>query len=215
MTDSTHHVVVLDCNIILNLAQHFGGAFTSEEVNRLLSAHRSETTVREPVRNAARAFTLAIRGQTFAGQPMSFVTSRHILDTVIHKATQPQCGTRQEQRGLGLDRDTAQRIAALVEGLSKDSFRRVIEPNEQVAEKTPPLDHEDGMVYGLCRLLSGMDSRFHVWCVTFDREFIDHARTFDRSHCISVVLPGEFVSRHQSQVVAAMLSAGSGGGEAR
>lgn len=138
---------------------------------------------------------------------MIFVTSRHILDTVIHKAAQPPWGTYHEQRGLGLSRNTAHAIAALVEGLSKDSFGRVIEPNEQIAEKTPPLDHEDGMVYGLCRLLSGMDSRFHVWCVTFDHDFIDHAKTFERAHCIRVVPPGEFVSHHQKQMVAAMRSA--------
>ncbi|WP_408929953.1 hypothetical protein ACKFR8_09925 [Corynebacterium axilliensis] len=208
MTDSTHHVVVLDCNIILTLASHFDGSFTPSEVKALVARSAVRATS-QPILNAARAFMLATRGETFTGQPISFVTSRHILNTVIHKATQPSQGPTQEQQGLGLHRRVAEDLSDFFENLSMDSFGSVIEPHQQVAENTPPLDHEDGMVYGLCRFLSGMDSRFHVWCVTSDRDFIAHAKTFERANFIRVVAPGEFVNHHQRLLVAAMRSGGS------
>lgn len=211
MTDPTHHVVVLDCNIILTLASHFDGSFTPSEVKALV-VPSEDRAISEPILNAARAFILATRNKTFTGQPISFVTSRHILNTVIHKAAQPSQGSIQEQQGLGLHRRVAEDLSDFFEKLSIDSFGSVIEPCQQIAVNTPPLDHEDGMVYGLCRLLSGMDSRFHVWCVTSDRDFIAHAKTFERANCIHVVAPGEFVNHHQKLLVIAMRSGGSAPG---
>ena len=110
MTDSTHHVVVLDCNIILTLASHFDGSFTPSEVKALVARSAVRATS-QPILNAARAFMLATRGETFTGQPISFVTSRHILNTVIHKATQPSQGPTQEQQGLGLHRRVAEDLS--------------------------------------------------------------------------------------------------------
>lgn len=196
----THHVVVLDCNIILRLANYFRASFTIDDVNTLLKQHKSiSPDISAPVIDAAMALTFCHRKTTFAGEPLTFVTSRHILDTIKYKANQPQ-----QKHGLGLSTECATNLAELLAQLSEQSYGRVVERHEQTAENNPPLDHEDGMVYGLCRKLSGEDAYYLVWCVTFDKGFIADAKLFPLKDIIQVETPRNFISYHRSQFMQRM-----------
>ena len=58
----------------------------------------------------------------------------------------------------------------------------------------PPLDHEDGMVYGACRALSGDDPLANVYCVTRDRGFLEAYRDGLIGRYGRVITPSTFVS---------------------
>ena len=58
----------------------------------------------------------------------------------------------------------------------------------------PPLDHEDGMVFGVCRHLAGDDPLCRVYCVTRDRGFLDAAKQRRLSDHTTVLPPATFVA---------------------
>ena len=199
MTD-THHVVVLDCNIILRLADYFRHSFTVDNVETLLKHYKSITpSINTRVIDAAKALTLCNKKTTFAGEPLTIATSRHILDIITYKENKSR-----QLGGLGLSMDCATDLADFLAQLSEQSYGRIVERHDQTVEHNPPLDHEDGMVYGLCRKLAGEDSQYLVWCVTFDKDFIANAKSFPLSQVIRVETPCNFISYHQSQFMQRM-----------
>lgn len=58
----------------------------------------------------------------------------------------------------------------------------------------PPLDHEDGMVYGACRELAREDPLAQVYCITRDRGFLAAETSGSLSGHTRVFAPSEFVA---------------------
>jgi hypothetical protein len=120
-------------------------------------------------------------------------TSDHI-DTIVQGKAE-QSATRNPatgHRGLGWSRDAAQSlIDDLIYGLVERSGGDRVA--QHVPDGNPPLDHEDGMVYGACRSLSTMDLLAHVYCVTRDRGFLQAYQEKSLSGHSRVITPSMFV----------------------
>jgi hypothetical protein len=74
-------------------------------------------------------------------------------------------------RGLGWSQDCAQALVDdLIFGVAHRSSGGTL--GGHYPDGNPPLDHEDGMVYGACRWLAAEDPLAHVYCVTNDKGFL-------------------------------------------
>jgi len=77
--------------------------------------------------------------------------------------------------GLGWSSEAARRLVEdLILYLVKKTGGGIL--GGYFPDGNPPLDHEDGMVYGLCRALAREDPLAEVFCVTHDRGFLDAGR---------------------------------------
>ncbi|XVV11070.1 hypothetical protein ACQP2X_40470 [Actinoplanes sp. CA-131856] len=172
--ESPRHIVVFDCNVYLDTAALLGPPFTWEKFDAAV-ARLSRVPVPHPSDAAAdslRAIAATTSGHFAGDESLEAWTSSHIDIIVRGKAeqrTEPDPLTG--YRGLGWSRADAQTLVdELIYGVTDWSGGGSL--GRCFPDGNPPLDHEDGMVYGACRQLAGEDPLAHVYCVTRDRGFL-------------------------------------------
>jgi hypothetical protein len=206
------HVVVFDCNVYLDVASLLGPPYSEDDFSGTV-ARLVGVPVPHPSAHAfdsMRAIAACASGILVGEEPLEVWSSNHINDVVAYKAaesTVPRPGS--DLKGLGW---SAADAAALVQDLvlplvakTQGSVIPVLIP-----DGTPPLDHEDGLVYGTCRQLASNDPLCRVYCVTNDRGFL-RAYADGRLDAHTIVLtPAKFVAlvrAARSQANAARMAA--------
>lgn len=187
------HAVVFDVNVYLDVAQLLGTPFTWEKFNT--AAARFRQTPLTPLRgsdrqvDSLRALAVTLSGQ-FAGRvPLEVWTSVHIDKLVVLKASQPQDGERPEDSGLGWSLDNAAALLDdLVWGIVFDKSGGGICKNTEIPYGSPPLSHEDGIVYRTAEQCG--DEQTVRYCITNDRMF----RTASLPGTINVLYPHEWIA---------------------
>lgn len=172
---SARHVVVFDCNVYLDAAKVTGEPFTWENFTQQAVNHAASLVPcgENPAVDSLRALAVSTSGK-FAGDELLEVwTSEHIRATVVYKAMQPrEPDPSTGYCGLGWNRQAAELLASdLLDELVVRSGGGDTGP--QFPDGNPPLDHEDGLVFGACRYLAGEDPLCTVYCVTRDKGFIN------------------------------------------
>lgn len=194
------HVVVFDVNIYLDVASLVQPPFTWEQFNQI-AASLAGAPVPHPVDRAfdsLRAIAACTSGRFAGPEPLEVWTNDHIDKLVRSKASQsitpdPLTG----YRGLGWPDNDAESLGeSLLKDLVETSGGGAL--GGHYPDSNPPLDHEDGMVYGACRSLSSDDLLSHVYCVTRDRGFLDAAKRGDLSNHTRVMTPSTFVALTRS-----------------
>lgn len=188
--DPQQHIVVFDCNVYLDVACLLGSPFSWEKFDRT-AARAACDPVPHPSERALdslRAIAVCMSGQFAGGETMEVWTSAHINKIVRGKATQPITPDRATgYRGLGWPRECADSlIDDLIYGVTGSSNGGTV--GDHGADGCPPLDHEDGMVYGACRYLASEYPLARTYCVTADKGFVSDARQ-RRLRPHTVVLP--------------------------
>lgn len=172
--EQQRHVVVFDVNVYLDVANLLGPPFTWDKLSKAAAS-----VAREPVphRNdlaydSLRAIAACTSGRFAGSESLEVWTNAHIDKMVRSKARQPASpDPRTGHRGLGWGGDEANGLVTeLIEGLTARSLGGTL--GDTYPDGNPPLDHEDGMVYGACKWLAGDDPLCMVYCVTRDRGFI-------------------------------------------
>lgn len=172
------HVVVFDCNVYLDAAQLTGEPFTWAQASKIAAQHASSPIPfkTEPAVDSLRAIAVCTSGRLAGEELLEVWTSEHIRATVVYKAMQsakpdPTTG----YRGLGWSQRNAESLAdELLAGIVNQSGGGDTGP--QFPDGNPPLDHEDGLVFGTCSCLAREDPLCSVYCVTRDRSFIEAHR---------------------------------------
>lgn len=194
VTGRRRHLVVFDVNVYLDAAFLTGAPFSWESFDAI-AASIAQVPVPHPdgAYESLRAIATCQSG-TFAGsETVEVFTNDHIEDMIHAKAQHPVVPEPGSGlRGLGWNRSDAD---ALLEGFVWEVGNRSsggCVPTD-VPDGNPPLDHEDGMVYGACKYLTGEDPLATVYCVTRDRGFIEAAKSGRLSGHTKVLHPGRFV----------------------
>lgn len=95
-------------------------------------------------------------------------------------------------QGLGWPADYAHALVAdLISGITSRSNGGTL--GNHYPDGNPPLDHEDGMVYGACRAWAGDDPLAQVYCVTRDKGFLMAYRDKRLTDHSRVMTPSTFV----------------------
>ncbi|GAA2563144.1 hypothetical protein GCM10010435_39090 [Winogradskya consettensis] len=190
----TRNVVVFDCNIYLDAARLFDEPFAWSKVQAVLAdlAHGKSPHPRDRALDSLQAMNYARFGEFGAGV-LEVWTSRHIDETVRNMAERAAIPERPgDYSGLGWSRQAAQGIVDdLIHELVIESGGGIVEGYRP--DGNPPLDHEDGMVYGACRVLAGDDPLAKVYCVTRDRGFLAAYENGGLGGHSRVMPPGKFV----------------------
>lgn len=189
------HVVVFDCNVYLDVAHLLGEPYTRESFNKHAAQLASAPLpADDPRHDSLRAIAICTSGR-FAGlETVEVWTSDHIDRMVRNKAmhpttTDPATGFR----GLGWNQGHAEALVSdLVYGIVDSSGGDSI--GQTVPDGEPPLDHEDGLVYGACREIAREDVLCKSYCVTNDKQFLRDFRDGRlRDHTV-VLTPARFVA---------------------
>ncbi|WP_153040061.1 hypothetical protein [Actinoplanes sp. TFC3] len=199
--EGQRHQVVFDCNVYLDVARVLGEPFTWEKF-LAMSARLNAVPLPHPIDGAfdsLRAIAVTMPG-CFPGQgALEVWTSSHIDRMVRGKAVQsadrdPVSG----ECGLGWSKKSGQALVDdLIHGLADECGGTL---GRTDTDGKPPLDHEDGLIYGACQTLTGIDGLARVYCVTRDREFLQfYSKGRLRKHS-RVMSPATFVAylRHAS-----------------
>lgn len=190
------HRVVFDCNVYLDVAQLLGAPFSWAAFDELVAQQVAEPNPHPQGRayDSLRAIAVCRSGQFAGSMPLEVWTSDHIDETVIYKARQsttPDPGSG--YRGLGWNRGDAETlIRELIDGITTSSNGGTL--GRQAADGDPPLDHEDGLVYGACRALVADNPNAKVYCVTNDGGFIEAYRDGELPEHTIVLSPARFVA---------------------
>lgn len=189
-------VVIFDCNVYLDVATLLGG------YNKTAFGELATKTAREPLPasipaiDSLRAVAVAQSGRLTSSTRLEVACSTHIANVARWKMLQPVGDDTMavEDRGLGFSEEQADEVEDyLIRGLvDRTGGEWVV---EQQAHYSPPLDHEDGHVYGTCRYVEGNDPLAEVICVTNDRTFIEHFLQRRLDDRISVLSPASFIAR--------------------
>lgn len=172
--EQQRHVVVFDVNVYLDVASLLGPPFTWDKVSKAAASvargpvpHRTDLAY-----DSLRAIAACTSGRFAGSESLEVWTNAHIDKMVRSKAQQPVSpNPRTGYRGLGWGGDEARALVTeLIEGLTARSLGGTL--GDTYPDGNPPLDHEDGMVYGACKWLAGDDPLCRVYCVTRDRDFI-------------------------------------------
>lgn len=190
-------MIVLDVNVYLDVAELVGSPFDWGRFNDLVVATREEPVPckSEPAYDCLKVVAMCMSGR-FAGEdPVEVWTNDHIQGLVKNKAVHPvEPDPVTGLRGLGWSPDDADSLAEdLVGGLIEKSNGGCL-PVGGYPDGNPPLDHEDGMVYGACHDLATDDLLCNVFCVTRDRGFLDAARNGELQAHTRVVTPAQMVA---------------------
>ncbi|MFC4951253.1 hypothetical protein [Pseudonocardia sp. GCM10023141] len=189
------HVVVFDCNVYLDvasvLAAPFDWAAFDAAVARLAKAPVPHPT--DPALDSLRAVAGCTSGRFAGKETLEVWTSAHIDATVRSKAKHPSIpDPRTGYRGLGWSQSDAQGLVdELIHGATERSDGGTL--GNCIPDGNPPLDHEDGLVYGACRKLAGDDPLATVYCVTRDRDFLGARTAGSLSGHTKVITPSTFV----------------------
>ena len=190
------HLVVFDCNIYLDTASVLGEPFKWTDFDAA-AARLARIPVPHPQNGAhdsLRALAACTSGRFAGDEALEVWTSSHIDTIVRGKASQPASGDpTTAPRGLGWSKEAAQGLLDdLVYGLVEMSGGGSV--GDLFPDGNPPLDHEDGMVFGACRHLAREDPLAHVYCVTRDRGFVEAYAAGKLSRHSHVLTPAKFVA---------------------
>lgn len=170
----TRHVVVLDVNVYLDVARYMGAPFKWARMSQEAAKLRSNPHLRTQPGAPALLLAAACSSGRFAGsQPLEVWTSSHIAGYVHLKACEPAAANRRDPGGLGWTQEDADLLlTGLVDGLTSRTNGGTV--GELTAPTgNPPLDHEDGMVFGAACHLGQEDLLAEVYCVTSDTGFLE------------------------------------------
>ncbi len=195
---SQRHVVVFDCNVYLDVACLLGSPFSWEKFDAA-AARVVKETVPHPCDRAVdslRAIAACTSGRFAGDETVEVWTNAHIDAIVRYKAAKSSIADpRTGLRGLGWSRGCAQALVDdLIFGTAHRSSGGTL--GDHYPDGNPPLDHEDGMVYGACRRLASEDPLAHVYCVTNDKGFLiayreerlnDHSRVLTPSMFVGLI----------------------------
>lgn len=190
-------LIVLDCNVYLDVARLAGAPYASERFHDL-AVQFSPALVPHPTVTGADSLKLVAAcqsGRVDARRQLEVWSTTHVRNTVRYKAAQsatpdPKSG----HRGLGWS-------SADAEGLVDDLMDWIVERSggEHLetfvgAVDNPPLDHEDGTVYAACRYIEGQNPLDQVYCVTRDKGFLCAYQRGELSGHVEVVSPSAMLS---------------------
>jgi hypothetical protein len=170
----TKYIVVFDVNIYLSVARLLGEPFSQADFQRLVisTAGQSEATYTRD-HWAVLAIAVCSSGLLSAGVPLEVWSSDHINTLVPFKAAQlnnPKLAP--EDRGLGWSDDNARDLLEnLVWWIVDQSGGDEI--NVVYPRSSPPLTHEDGLVYATARDCDSGDAVCERILVTADGDFLD------------------------------------------
>jgi len=185
---------VFDCNVYLdvaNLTGRFGWDTFSAEVARLAQVPVPHPTDR--AYDALRAVAACTSGRLVGDEILEVWTSDHIDSMVHRKAVTPATPDEFGHVGLGWSTEDADELVdELIGGLCAASNGGTV--GGHYPDGNPPLDHEDGMVYGACRWLASDDPLCRVYCVTRDRGFLKAYRDNRLDPHTVVLTPSNFVA---------------------
>lgn len=148
------HLVVFDCNVYLDAAGLLGPPFTWEKFDAAI-AQLARVPVPHPTDRAfdsLRSIAACTSGR-FAGEEMVEVWTSSHIDTVVRGKAQQSVDADPETgyRGLGWSGENAQKLVdELIYGIVERSDGGTL--GDLFPDGNPPLDHEDGMIYGACRV---------------------------------------------------------------
>ena len=194
--EEQRHVVVFDVNVYLDVASLVGAPFTWEKFDARAAAlaQISVPHPTDPRCDSLRALAACTSGRFAGDEPLEVWTNAHIDRLVRGKAQQP---SRRDpvtgRKGLGWNSVDAQTLLdELITGMITRSSGGTL--GGHYPDGNPPLDHEDGMVYGACRLLVNDDLLARVYCVTRDREFLEARRSGRIADHSLVLTPAAFIA---------------------
>lgn len=187
------HIVVFDCNIYLDAALLVGPPFTWEKFDALVAKLTDKNIAKAAGHDSARAIAVCQSGRFAADEVLEVWTSAQIDKIVRGKARQSVTpDERTGYRGLGWTNENANKLVTdLIGSLTESSNGGSLGGN--IPDGNPPLDHEDGMVYGACRELSSSDPLCLVYCVTRDKGFIKAYENGELGDHSRVLTPSKFV----------------------
>jgi len=195
-TEVKRHLVIFDCNVYLDIASVLGSPFSwrtfGTAVARLVGSPVPHPENR--AHDSLRAVAACTSGR-FAGEELLEVwTCDHVNRLVEVKANHPTTPhSKTGHIGLGWSAtDARDLVSVLVDGLVERSGGGSI--GQAFPDGNPPLDHEDGLVYGACRKLSSDDPLSEVYCVTRDRGFLLAHRDKKLSSHTRVINPSTFLA---------------------
>jgi hypothetical protein len=187
---------MFDCNIFLDAASLLGPPFAWDKFDAAIAR-----TARDPLPHpkdraydSLRAIAVCTSGR-FAGEEVVEVwTCSHVDKLVRGKAKQPaNPDPMSGYRGLGWSAEEAQTLVdELIYGLVERSDGGTI--GDPFPDGNPPLDHEDGKVYGACKALAWEDPLAQIYCVTRDRGFLQASQSGSLSGHTRVLSPSTFVA---------------------
>lgn len=194
--DEQRHVVVFDCNVYLDVGRALGAPFTWEAFNAQVASLTKVAVPhpKMPVLDSLRAIALCTSGRFAGTEVLEVWTNAHIDKMVRGKARTPATPDPLTGfKGLGWSRRQAQGIVNdLIGSLVQQSNGGTL--GSHVPSGNPPLDHEDGMVYGACAQLASDDPICKVYCVTRDRGFLTAYREGALADHTRVVTPAKFIA---------------------
>lgn len=188
-------MVVFDCNVYLDVARLLGHPFSWGAFSQVIAKTARELVPHPSNRayDSLRAVAMCQSGRLAGDEGLEVWTNAHIGATVRYKAQQstipdPDTG----YRGLGWSGADAQVLVdELIGGLTADSNGGTL--GATFPDSNPPLDYEDGMVYGACKRLTAEDLLCKVYCVTRDRQFIKERQDGRLDGHSRVLSPSAFV----------------------
>ena len=197
MPEPQRHVVVFDCNVYVDAARSFPPPASWDDIADAVVLHnKAEFTPRLALRqlDSIRALAIASSGWFRPGEPLEIWIGDHITDTVdriLQLSTEPDA---RGHCGLGWRQADA---TAFVEDIMLHRMRLTggTHVGDPFAEDAPPLDHEDGKVFGICREVTRRDPTITCYCVTNDQKtFIVHARKGALGSHTKVLTPSQFLA---------------------
>lgn len=195
-TENQKHFVVFDVNVYLDVARLLGPPFTWEKFSARSAAVAADPCPHpDPACDSLRAIAVCMSGRFAGSEQVEVWTNAHIDKIVQGKAREsvtpdPETGFK----GLGWSLADAQNLVAdLVYGLIEISDGGTL-GGDHYPDGNPPLDHEDGMVYGACRFLADQDPLGRVYCVTRDRGFLAAYKEGQLDEHSVVLPPAAFVA---------------------
>lgn len=211
LQEPTRHILVLDCNIYLDIARTLGPPFDWERFDEA-AAKMARTSPPHPDGHhmeSLRLVAMCTSGRFAGDETIEVWTNDHINRVVRYKAmepTKPHPQTR--SAGLGWSAEDAETlVTSLIGDLTSWSSGGTL--GATVPNSTPPLDHEDGMVYGACKLLAGTDPLAEVYCATRDRDFLNASANGKLEGCSRVMTPAILTAAiRQARIKASMRAMG-------
>ncbi|MFV4913046.1 hypothetical protein PFZ49_05650 [Microbacterium lacticum] len=189
------HAVVFDCNVYLDVAEVLGEPYSLQAFNkRAAQVGRDPLPHNDSKIDSLRALAVCTSGRFAGAETLEVWTSDHIDRMVRNKAMHP---TTEDAvtgfRGLGWSQASAEALVDdLVYGVIDASGGGTI--GQAFPDGEPPLDHEDGLVYGACREVMRADALCRTYCVTNDRGFLSDAREGRLPDHTIVLAPARFVA---------------------
>lgn len=189
------HVVIFDCNVYLDVARTLGEPYTLQAFNkRAAQVGRDAVPHNNSKNDSLRAIAVCTSGRFAGAETLEVWTSDHINRMVRNKAIHP---TTEDPvtgfKGLGWSPSNAGALVNdLVYGVVQASGGGTI--GHTFPDGNPPLDHEDGLVYGACREVMRADALCRTYCVTNDQPFLADYRAGRLSGHTIVLAPAQFLT---------------------